>query len=375
MAVVMARLISISLLILLSMMFLTEQATAQKDCLCWVNAKTGKPAADAPGGNSEVDLTDPDHAFQPSTGDNFYRDKATCRWINSKTGRPAADVPAGHSERDLLDPTRAFQPSTGDNFYRIIPCPVKTTAAFTPPSGETVQGERGNFFAEAGGAQFRETWTGTNIHIGVYFKNANEWKLYEGAYRSPTDVQIVNVLPITGDTMAYELIALSNGNVVNTSGYKLGTVPLGLYESPKKLIGDALYMLTTQNIFVSRDTAKTWTIDTIGLGGTPQDIAIDSQQFVYAIPRNGSNNGLFRQHPDTNIWRVITTLPAKANPNKIFIDRRNRIYLGVNKNGYRLLYRSVDRGASWQIDTVGISRTLSVSVMMCMEMFTPLLII
>ena len=221
---------------------------------------------------------------------------------------------------------------------------------FSPPDGETVIGKQ--IEQHYIGPLARTVWTNKCMYYATYDFGHRRWDKDSAVYCAPKDVSIISVHQVNkgGDLQTY--MVLSDGSVrkvIVSESYEIGKLDLKMGETPKKLIGDALYTLTTQNIFVSRDTARTWMIDTIGLGGTPKDIAIDSQQFVYAI----TNNGLFRQHPDTNIWRAMAA-PAKISPNNIFIDRRNRIYLAVNQNGYRLLYHSLDRGATWNVDTAGM---------------------
>ena len=122
------------LLLILATGSFSQSAFAQSKCSCWKNSKTGQFAPTTPRGGAEVDLTDPNRAFSPLTGDNYYWDQADCQWKNSKTGKAAPDAPRGGAEVDLTDPNRAFSPLTGDNYYRVVPCPPQT-ATTTPPPG------------------------------------------------------------------------------------------------------------------------------------------------------------------------------------------------------------------------------------------------
>ena len=118
-------------LALLALLLVVPGAFAEEPCDCWRNSKTGKSVRSYPY-HADEDLTDPNRAFRPSTGDNFYRDK-DCTWRNSKTGKSVRSYPY-HADEDLTDPNRAFRSSTGDNFYREVPCPpTKTTTSPPPP--------------------------------------------------------------------------------------------------------------------------------------------------------------------------------------------------------------------------------------------------
>ena len=221
---------------------------------------------------------------------------------------------------------------------------------FEAPEGETVLGTE---IETTPKGTSRIVWTSRWLYDNQFYKSTGRFGENHLTYCTATEGRIRSAHFVQKNGVEFIVISLSDGSVVVKTGFFTVTadfINLNTGEIPQNIIGDALYILTNQNIYVSRDTAKTWKIDTTGLGGTPHGIAIDSQQFVYAI----TNNGLFRQHPDTNIWRAMPTLPPKANLNNIFIDRRNRIYIAVNQNGYRLLYHSLDRGATWNVDTTGM---------------------
>jgi hypothetical protein len=163
----------------------------------------------------------------------------------------------------------------------------------------------------------------------------------------------MQIIDVDIDDDESDFVLLSDGSVRNP--YTGDTIAAGIIkefgELPKKLVGDALYMLSTKNIYVSRDTGKTWMIDTTGLGGTAQDIVVDSQEYAYAV----RSYGLFRQAPDSNIWRPmkIPTLPVW---NKIYVDRLNRFYLGGAFSGRPVIYQSLDRGTTWTVDTIGLGK-------------------
>jgi hypothetical protein len=181
---------------------------------------------------------------------------------------------------------------------------------FKPPAGEFVKGK--NIFKNISTPQ-RCVWTNRCLYFSYLLKSTMTWSVPREDYCAPTDLQIEDVLIVTKfakDTehasIANILVVLSDGQVFHVNigeyvstdvGEYVSTIHYTANEYAKKIIGDALYTLTTQNIYVSSDTAKTWTIDTTGLGGQPSDVAVDSEQFVYAV----RSNGLFRQAPDSNI--------------------------------------------------------------------------
>ncbi len=122
----------------------------------------------------------------------------------------------------------------------------------------------------------------------------------------------------------------------------------------KKLKGDALYALGTPwsssmpIVYVSRDTLKTWQIDTTGINDAKiQDINLDTAQYVYAA----TDHGLFKQNPDSNAWHKVTSFTQTTNLYSVFVDRKNRILVGGNGGG---LYQSTDNGASWNSDASGV---------------------
>jgi opacity protein-like surface antigen len=134
----------------------TPAPAASDDCWCWIDTKTGKGVASFPvitDPNGEPgkktdwirpSADDPNRAFDPRTGRNFYRDPDGC-WKDSKTGKsvpsfPVITDPNGEpgKKTDWIrpsaeDPNRAFDPRTGRNFAR-VPCPPPTTTTPPPPT-------------------------------------------------------------------------------------------------------------------------------------------------------------------------------------------------------------------------------------------------
>jgi len=125
----------------------------------------------------------------------------------------------------------------------------------------------------------------------------------------------------------------------------------GYYESWVKLVGDATYVLSTSFLYVYRDSVTSWRVDSTGLGGAIiNDISLDTAQYVYAA----TTNGVFKQHPDSNVWHPITNLPIN-NFSNILVDRRDDIFAAnyVSYNG-KGTYVSTNNGSSWTLDSAGI---------------------
>ncbi len=115
-----------------------------------------------------------------------------------------------------------------------------------------------------------------------------------------------------------------------------------------KLAGDALYGMTASSVYVSRDTARTWQLDTasLGVGGFPYDIAVDTLQYPYLA----YSSGLYKQHPDSSVWHKVNAFPGTS-ATSVFVDRINRVFAAA----FSRLYLSTDNGLSWAIDTSGLN--------------------
>lgn len=217
--------------------------------------------------------------------------------------------------------------------------------------------------------QIPPPYYGSNIinSFANYTKNGDELgQIYVTAYSvtynhgnrwvPPPFSYIVNARPKYGSPDIL-LVLLDDGTVIKleASGYKeTDIVGPNISGSSvvdfKKIIGDALYTLTTSGVYVSRDSGSTWQMDTTGLGSVPPwDIALDSAQYVYAA----TDNGLYIQNPDSNSWRQINSSSFNFvnNFSKVYIDRKDRIFLAVNGGG---IFMSSDHGSTWSVDTTGI---------------------
>ena len=171
------------------------------------------------------------------------------------------------------------------------------------------------------------------------------------------------------DFSDHYLILLSNGHIID---YSIQThtfreiynnsLPAGT-ENFLDFQGDDLYVLSqgiyiySSSIYKSSNNGQNFFIDTIGLNNaTLRNMTLDTFQNVYLA----TSNGLFSQTLIGNNWIKNTHLPvAAANCSVVFADRRNRIFVygGDNK-----LYKSLDLGSSFTIDTAGIGTKKVISI-------------
>ncbi|HTY10209.1 MAG TPA: T9SS type A sorting domain-containing protein [Bacteroidota bacterium] len=110
--------------------------------------------------------------------------------------------------------------------------------------------------------------------------------------------------------------------------------------------GDATYLLALNDIVVSRDSGGTWQTDTAGIEGMQYNaLAVDTLQFVYLA----TSVGVFKQHPDSNVWHKVTSLPS-AYYVGIFVSRKNRVFTST----YGAVYSSKDSGNTWTMNSSGL---------------------
>jgi hypothetical protein len=125
--------------------------------------------------------------------------------------------------------------------------------------------------------------------------------------------------------------------------------------NPVKLMGDALYVLQSGKPWASRDTAKTWSLDTIGIRGESiSDIALDAQANVYAVSQSKK---LWFQHRDSSefAWRLIPEFSSSSFPTALFIDRTGRMFVASRFSGVQV---STDAGKSWNDVSTGIDENI-----------------
>ena len=117
-----------------------------------------------------------------------------------------------------------------------------------------------------------------------------------------------------------------------------------------RAVGDAIYVLATSGVYVTRDTGSTWQVDTVGLGAASvSDVALDTNQYVYAA----TNNGAYTQSPDSNIWHKVTSVAFGPYPNfsRVYVDRNQRLWLAASTGG---IYKSAGKDSSWSAFTGGM---------------------
>ncbi len=203
---------------------------------------------------------------------------------------------------------------------------------------------------------------------GVYIEETDLLVLLPGAlssylkvYTPPPGSSIQQISPKKGQYGGPRIlfVLLDDGSVVEIDfsyyayqGNVISIKERGTIGSPglswEKVVGDDIYALGA-SVYVSRDTGKTWQIDSAGLGNGVhfRDIALDTSLKVYAA----TTAGLFEQAPDSSTWQRVTSLISPSSLVTVFIDRRNRIFVVGNGAG---VYLSTDDGSSWNPDTVGI---------------------
>ena len=201
------------------------------------------------------------------------------------------------------------------------------------------------------------------------FKRAGFTSTVTGKWTAPAGREILScrtkiksqdliVMLDDGSVYLIDQIDLSNA-------HRLGILPSSYYQ---KLVGDALYATSYASVMISRDTGKTWQVDSAGIGknfGSILDIDLDSSQYVYV---GTTFSGLFKQHPDSSVWHRVDSLSfvdaftkKRIYPgiDRVFVDRLDRIWVDVSSgvNAPYGPYVSTDHGLTWKNDTTGIGST------------------
>jgi Secretion system C-terminal sorting domain len=221
------------------------------------------------------------------------------------------------------------------------------------PSGETITGLAlsGDYKFDGTGRDFTFSELTTSQATGKdYYKKVFTWRAPAGREIKGFNVKKGNadvVFILLDDGSVYESAYVGEGLGWGPPMFRTMTDPSGGYSGFLKMVGDALYTLSVNGVFVSRDTAATWSLDTAGVGaGLYADISVDTLQYVYLA----HNNGLFKQHPDSIIWHKVSTFPG-GSATSVFVDRMNRVYAST----YGGIYLSTDGGATWASKTTGFT--------------------
>ena len=183
------------------------------------------------------------------------------------------------------------------------------------------------------------------------------------SYTPPQELRIASA-GFKADDKNKILLVLSNGVMIliqiiplDEGQFEMVEIPRlpanSLFSNASKIIGDALYILKQGKVYVSRDTAKTWEIDSVHIGKLyVSDISVDTNYYAWVT----TDDGVFYQHPDSNLWRKAAPLPAAfQNGYSIFADRRNRIFVS---RPFQVLM-STDRGSSWNDISTGTTQTIT----------------
>jgi hypothetical protein len=126
-------------------------------------------------------------------------------------------------------------------------------------------------------------------------------------------------------------------------------IELDMYDDEwENLLGDDLYALYNYGIYVSRDSAATWSVDTTGLKGTYiYSIALDSTQRVYLA----TQNGLYTQAHIDSVWVRVPGFADTTNIALVYVDRLNHIFVSASSKG---TFESTDGGNMWVPDSAGV---------------------
>ncbi len=222
----------------------------------------------------------------------------------------------------------------------------KGQKGFQSPDGESIIGKEITKYGNDGTK--RLIITKKHVYRSFYDNGVNGqpggWGGNAGEYEAPYDVKIIDCL-FKDDV----ILLLSNGNIVSTDGLTnklISSLPKNVNPSGvklKDLVGDDLYAISTSSVAVSRDSGKTWSIDTTGMRlgfGQISSICVDTNQNVYLT----ASNGLFMQAAKGNTWTKLTSYPG-SEPGLVYVDKKLRVFV-YDQNNYKF-YESTDGGRTF----------------------------
>jgi len=164
-----------------------------------------------------------------------------------------------------------------------------------------------------------------------------------------TATKILLVLTNKGSIYAVKINRSSTHYAASSAYRQIGEIGS---VSWKQALGDDVYVLTSNHLWVTKDSSTAWQVDSAGLRGAHvQGVDVDSAQNVYAA----TNQGLFKQNANTVGFNQISSYTGPANVYSIFIDRNHRIFAGLQQGG---MYTSSDNGLSWNADSTGLGTAL-----------------
>ncbi len=227
----------------------------------------------------------------------------------------------------------------------------------------------GEYTLEVSRAQHR--FQQYNYHFMLFYtekilcvENANHTSkiMNTRLYNAPFEVRIVSAR-FKADDGRRIIAILSNGTVLlftfddqQRTYIRTTITPSVNLTNAQKIIGDALYVLKQGKVYASWDTAKTWALDTAGMGNeTVQDVAVDTNYYGWAVTQT---RNLYRQHKDSAVWRKNDAFAATGTPYAVFVDRKGRMFVSTTASASRV-WTSTDAGVSWQNFTTGITETIT----------------
>lgn len=199
----------------------------------------------------------------------------------------------------------------------------------------------------------------------LYDRNDPKSRVLEGAFKVQGDIKIVSarfkaddpdrivVLLLDGRVGVFHRVPKAGGfGFVEERSSSSGAAILS---NGRKIIGDGLYVLAQGRVNASWDTAKTWRMDTAGIGGeVVNDVTVDTSFNAWAI--TGARR-LFFQHRDSSVWRQETSYATTGIGAAVFVDRKGRMFVSSSGAATRV-QMSPDGGASWINVSDGIGETI-----------------
>jgi|GEM_PF-3117205 len=160
------------------------------------------------------------------------------------------------------------------------------------------------------------------------------------------------LLVLLTDNVTYQVEVKGNNSY---DVKKLGIIPMAQYESGRVFIGDDLYVMSDEAVYISSDTPnhQIWAIDTAGLNVNGmfnfcRDMDIDTTQKVWLA----TANGIYSQLLGSTQWVHEAAYNGGAvGPTKIFVDGMQRIWVAQYSN----VSVSSDGGASFQTAPSGLN--------------------
>lgn len=123
-------------------------------------------------------------------------------------------------------------------------------------------------------------------------------------------------------------------------------------------LGDDLYVVRERSVDVSRDSGKSWQIDTAGLNGPYiYDAAINDDQVVFLA----TTTGVYKQAVTENVWTKIQQSFGGV-VGSVFAHG-DIVMLGAGTSTGPFV--STDKGQTWQNDTAGIGKKAVKSFAVC----------